>query len=226
MSVTQERVTAQIGNRVRAARAQRGWTLDELAARSAVSRRLLVQIEHADANPSLGTLLKLAGALDVTLTDLVSEAAEDRAGRSRNGTGCDDAVVDAGRERRASPCQSRSDRAVVLDARTRRSAQQRTAPPRIARVAHRPVRHGHSRCRRPPRRDARWRQCLVRCDMAPRVRQRGIDRRDLHPGSGRPRLTAPPACKQEQSCLGSDKPQQSAAAGGNRSQSGLSDRPQ
>jgi transcriptional regulator with XRE-family HTH domain len=69
----QERVTAGIAARVRTARRQRRWTLDELAARSTVSRRLLVQIEQAVANPSLATLLKLAAALEVTLTDLVSE---------------------------------------------------------------------------------------------------------------------------------------------------------
>ena len=73
MSVSQQRVTAEIGNRVRTARAQRRWTLDELAARSTVSRRLLVQIEHADANPSLATLLKLAAALGLTLNELLSE---------------------------------------------------------------------------------------------------------------------------------------------------------
>jgi transcriptional regulator with XRE-family HTH domain len=68
-----EHVAAEIASRVRAERARRRWTLDELAARSAVSRRLLVQIEHAEANPSLATLLKLAAALGVTLTELLSE---------------------------------------------------------------------------------------------------------------------------------------------------------
>jgi transcriptional regulator with XRE-family HTH domain len=76
MVVSQERVTAEIGNRVRTARVQRRWTLDELAARSSVSRRLLVQIEHAQGNPSLATLLKLAAALGITLTELLSEGPE------------------------------------------------------------------------------------------------------------------------------------------------------
>lgn len=66
-------MAAEIASRVRAQRAQRRWTLDELAARSTISRRLLVQIEQAEANPSLATLLKLAAGLGVTLTDLVSE---------------------------------------------------------------------------------------------------------------------------------------------------------
>jgi transcriptional regulator with XRE-family HTH domain len=73
MKVSQEHVAAEIATRARAARAQRRWTLDELAARSTVSRRLLVQIEHAEANPSLATLLKLAAAFGITLTELLSE---------------------------------------------------------------------------------------------------------------------------------------------------------
>jgi len=76
MGISQESVAAEIATHVRAARAQRRWTLDELAARSAVSRRLLVQIEHGDANPSLATLLKLAAALGITLTELLSEEPE------------------------------------------------------------------------------------------------------------------------------------------------------
>jgi transcriptional regulator with XRE-family HTH domain len=78
VSANQERVAAAIASRVRAERAQRRWTLDELAARSTVSRRLLVQIEHAEANPSLATLLKLAAALGVTLTELLSDEPEAR----------------------------------------------------------------------------------------------------------------------------------------------------
>jgi transcriptional regulator with XRE-family HTH domain len=72
----QHRLAAEIATRVRGARAQRGWTLDELAARSTVSRRLIVQIEHAEANPSLATLLKLAAALGLPLTDLLSDTPE------------------------------------------------------------------------------------------------------------------------------------------------------
>ena len=62
-----------MGDAVRRLRTGQSWTLDELAARSAVSRRLIVQIEHGHANPSIGTLLRLANALDVSLTDVVAE---------------------------------------------------------------------------------------------------------------------------------------------------------
>jgi transcriptional regulator with XRE-family HTH domain len=78
VSADQDRIAAEIAARVRAGRAQRGWTLDELAARSGVSRRLIVQIERADANPSLATLLKLAAALGVTLTELLATQSQDR----------------------------------------------------------------------------------------------------------------------------------------------------
>jgi transcriptional regulator with XRE-family HTH domain len=78
VTVNQDHIAAQIAARIRAERAQRRWTLDELAARSGVSRRLIVQIEQADANPSLATLLKLAAALGLTLTGLLSSEPQDR----------------------------------------------------------------------------------------------------------------------------------------------------
>jgi transcriptional regulator with XRE-family HTH domain len=69
-------VPAEIAARVRAERARRRWTLDALAARSGISRRLLVQIEQGAANPSLATLLKLAAALGIALTELVADEPE------------------------------------------------------------------------------------------------------------------------------------------------------
>jgi len=78
MNATHGQVASRIAARVRARRTQRGWTLDELAARSAVSRRLLVAIEQTNANPSLSTLLKLAAALGVSLTDLLDDQPQDR----------------------------------------------------------------------------------------------------------------------------------------------------
>ncbi len=65
-------MSRSLAKAVRRFRGARSWTLDELAARSGVSRRLIVQIEQCGANPSIGTLLRLADALEVTLTDLVS----------------------------------------------------------------------------------------------------------------------------------------------------------
>ena len=60
-----------IGARVRHERQVRGWTLDQLADAAGVSRRMVINVEHGDANPSVGTLLKLSDALGVGLPALV-----------------------------------------------------------------------------------------------------------------------------------------------------------
>jgi transcriptional regulator with XRE-family HTH domain len=49
--------------------------LDQLATRSGVSKGMLVQIEQARTNPSIGTLCRLADAFGVTLAQLVELAA-------------------------------------------------------------------------------------------------------------------------------------------------------
>jgi transcriptional regulator with XRE-family HTH domain len=68
-----ERVSVAIAQAVQRFRTERSWTLDELAARSGLSRRLIVQIEQAQANPSISTLLRLADAFEVSLRELLSE---------------------------------------------------------------------------------------------------------------------------------------------------------
>ncbi|RJL32426.1 helix-turn-helix domain-containing protein [Bailinhaonella thermotolerans] len=64
-------VTAAIANNLRAQRAHRGLTLDALAARSNVSRGMLVQIEQGRTNPSVTTLTRVADALGITVARLV-----------------------------------------------------------------------------------------------------------------------------------------------------------
>jgi transcriptional regulator with XRE-family HTH domain len=72
-----EQIPEAIGRRVRAARAERGWTLDHLAERSAVSRRMIVNVESGASNASIATLLRLATALHVSLAELVVGAPRD-----------------------------------------------------------------------------------------------------------------------------------------------------
>src|SRR4249919_2298377 len=64
-------VARAIGGRVRQGRGSRGWTLDQLAGRSGVSRRMLVSIEQGSANPSIATLLRISDALGIGLPALV-----------------------------------------------------------------------------------------------------------------------------------------------------------
>jgi transcriptional regulator with XRE-family HTH domain len=60
-----------IGDRVRAERRGRRWTLDQLAETAGVSRRMVVNVEQGLVNPSVGTLLRISDALGVGLPALV-----------------------------------------------------------------------------------------------------------------------------------------------------------
>ncbi|WP_018350292.1 helix-turn-helix domain-containing protein [Longispora albida] len=71
MNSDQEPVAQAIAAHLKELRALRGWSLDELATRSGVSRGMLIQIEQARTNPSVGTLVRVSQALGVTLAQLV-----------------------------------------------------------------------------------------------------------------------------------------------------------
>lgn len=68
-----DQVTAAVGAQVRSLRTGRGWSLDELAGRSGVSKGMVVQIEAARTNPSIGTLCRLADAFGVTMAQLIEQ---------------------------------------------------------------------------------------------------------------------------------------------------------
>jgi transcriptional regulator with XRE-family HTH domain len=72
MSANSAALVSVIGERVRARRHARGWTLDELAERSGVSRRMLVNVEQGSVNASVATLLRVSDALGIGLPDLVA----------------------------------------------------------------------------------------------------------------------------------------------------------
>jgi transcriptional regulator with XRE-family HTH domain len=64
-------VAAAVARNTRRLRTARGWSLDQLAARSGVSKGMLVHLEGARTNPSLGTMCKVAETLGVSLAVLV-----------------------------------------------------------------------------------------------------------------------------------------------------------
>jgi transcriptional regulator with XRE-family HTH domain len=68
---TPEAVAAAVARNTRRLRTARGWSLDQLATRSGVSKGMLVHLEQARTNPSLGTLCKVAETLGVSLAGLV-----------------------------------------------------------------------------------------------------------------------------------------------------------
>lgn len=65
-----------IAARLRALRAERGYTLDELAARSGVSRSAISMIERHTTSPTVVVLDKLATGLTVPLASLLDVASE------------------------------------------------------------------------------------------------------------------------------------------------------
>lgn len=60
-----------IGQRLKALRAERAWSLDELAAESGVSRATLSRLENAEVSPTTAVLGKLCAAYGMTLSRLM-----------------------------------------------------------------------------------------------------------------------------------------------------------
>jgi transcriptional regulator with XRE-family HTH domain len=67
---------AAIARHVKALRQGRRWSLDELASRSGVSKGMLVQIEGARTNPSIGTLCRVAESFGVSIGRLLESEPE------------------------------------------------------------------------------------------------------------------------------------------------------
>ena len=68
---------AQVGARLRAARNDRGWTLDDLAERAGMSPSPLSRLESGKRQASLELLLPLTRQLGIRLDDLVSTETPD-----------------------------------------------------------------------------------------------------------------------------------------------------
>ncbi|MEV7470039.1 XRE family transcriptional regulator [Streptomyces kronopolitis] len=83
-NATQQFVT-RIGERIRALRKQRGWTVQQLSEAGKVSRRMLTDIELGQANPSLATVDRVARALDTDFAALALPES-DPAGTDVEGT--------------------------------------------------------------------------------------------------------------------------------------------
>jgi transcriptional regulator with XRE-family HTH domain len=66
-----DQLTQSLARNLRRWRGERGFTLDALAARAGVSRGMIIQIEQARTNPSVGTTVKLADALGVSIAALL-----------------------------------------------------------------------------------------------------------------------------------------------------------
>jgi len=67
--------TEMIGNRLKAIRAQKNLTLEEVARLTGVSKPMLGQIERGQSTPTITTLSKISTGLKVPLTSLLKEEA-------------------------------------------------------------------------------------------------------------------------------------------------------
>jgi transcriptional regulator with XRE-family HTH domain len=65
-------IDAHIAGRVKQLRAQRGWSLEELAGKSGVSRAMISKIERGETSATASLLSRLGVALDVPVSDLLS----------------------------------------------------------------------------------------------------------------------------------------------------------
>ena len=63
---------ARLASRLRGLRSDRRWTLDELAARSGVSRATLSRIENGEVSPTAAVLGRLCAAFGLTMSRLIA----------------------------------------------------------------------------------------------------------------------------------------------------------
>ena len=73
-----ERTVSALGAKVAAARAERGWSLAELARRAGVSSGAVHKIEKSGMTPTIASLMKIAAALDKSVAHFVEEDAATR----------------------------------------------------------------------------------------------------------------------------------------------------
>lgn len=68
---------AELGQKLRAARQQRGWTLDDLAVRAEMSASTLSRLESGKRQASLELLLPLTRELGIKIDDLLAKPSRD-----------------------------------------------------------------------------------------------------------------------------------------------------
>lgn len=73
-----ERTVSALGSKVAQARAERGWSLAELAARAGVSPGTVHKIEKSGMTPTVASLMKIAAALGKTVSHFVDEEPQRR----------------------------------------------------------------------------------------------------------------------------------------------------
>lgn len=79
-TILEDAVEAQIALRLRAEREARGWSLDQLAERSGVSRAMISKVERRESSPTAVLLGRLSAAFGLTLSQLLARAEQGAGG--------------------------------------------------------------------------------------------------------------------------------------------------
>lgn len=77
-AVDVEPLNQYVCEQVKELRKRKGWTLEQLASLSGVSRSMISQVERGAANPTLAVAFRIAQAFGVSLGDLVDGASSQR----------------------------------------------------------------------------------------------------------------------------------------------------
>jgi transcriptional regulator with XRE-family HTH domain len=78
-SIVSHELDDRIAARLLAERAGRGWSLEQLAERSGVSRAMISKVERGESSPTATVLGRLSAAFGLTLSQLLARAEQGRA---------------------------------------------------------------------------------------------------------------------------------------------------
>jgi transcriptional regulator with XRE-family HTH domain len=73
-TITSDDLDGRIAARLLAERTGRGWSLEQLAERSAVSRAMISKVERGESSPTAAVLGRLSAAFGLTLSQLLARA--------------------------------------------------------------------------------------------------------------------------------------------------------
>ncbi|MDO6407138.1 XRE family transcriptional regulator [Pantoea phytobeneficialis] len=71
-SSKEDSINIRIGQKVKAEREKRGWSLTDLADNSGVSRAMIHKIERGESSPTATLLARLAGSFDMSMSQLIA----------------------------------------------------------------------------------------------------------------------------------------------------------
>lgn len=73
MSSKEDNLNIRIGQKVKAEREKRGWSLTDLADHSGVSRAMIHKIERGESSPTAVLLARLSGSFDMSISQLLAQ---------------------------------------------------------------------------------------------------------------------------------------------------------